>query len=180
MVEIYRAPDRSYGCTDRAKIKIFLAGSIEMGIAKEWQKQLENDLTALDIDTDLIVFNPRRDDFDPHAKYSADNPYMGEQIEWELEHILMSDIVVFFFASETMSPITLYELGLISQDVYLHRKKAVVFCEEGYLKKANVDVNTQYFDIPTVTNWPSFLNKIVDLIKDSPSIGGKPWKDYEV
>ncbi len=39
---------------------IFLAGSIEMGKAENWQQRIERELTKCD----GVIFNPRRDDWD--------------------------------------------------------------------------------------------------------------------
>ena len=46
-------------------ITVFLAGSIEMGKAVDWQTQIENELKdKLDGDTVVTLYNPRRDDWD--------------------------------------------------------------------------------------------------------------------
>jgi len=39
---------------------IFLAGSIEMGKAEDWQKKVESLLK----NENIVIFNPRRDDWD--------------------------------------------------------------------------------------------------------------------
>lgn len=44
---------------------IFLAGSIEMGKAEDWQSELTNWLESnCPKDVNLTVYNPRRDDWD--------------------------------------------------------------------------------------------------------------------
>lgn len=54
---------------------------------------------------DLILINPRRANFD------VTNPSMTEeQIIWEHNHLSKSTAVLFYFPSETLCPITLYEL----------------------------------------------------------------------
>jgi hypothetical protein len=55
---------------------VFLAGSIEMGQAEDWQTQLERTLADLDI----IVLNPRRDEWDSSWVQSFDNPTFREQV----------------------------------------------------------------------------------------------------
>ena len=45
---------------DHSKKTVFLAGSIEMGNADNWQEKA----TKTFIDKGWIVFNPRRDDWD--------------------------------------------------------------------------------------------------------------------
>ncbi|MEO6301620.1 MAG: nucleoside 2-deoxyribosyltransferase domain-containing protein, partial [Bacteroidia bacterium] len=94
--------------------------------------------------TDVTIFNPRRLDFDPKAKYKSDNPYMVQQIKWELSHLDKADIIVFYFDPNGEAPITLYEMGRVSRDVSELKKKGLIYCPEGYWKKANVDVNGEY------------------------------------
>jgi len=60
---------------------VFLAGSIEMGAAADWQTEL---VTALG-DRDLVVLNPRRDAWDASWRQSIEEPDFRGQVEWELE-----------------------------------------------------------------------------------------------
>ena len=59
---------------------IFLAGSIEMGKAIDWQQEIVDLLK----DEDVIILNPRRDNWDSSWIQSIDNPQFREQVEWEL------------------------------------------------------------------------------------------------
>jgi len=58
MATVVRAPD---AYDDTYKISLFMGGSIDMGEAEDWQTRLEKDLDIFD---DLILLNPRRDDWD--------------------------------------------------------------------------------------------------------------------
>ena len=49
---------------------VFLAGSIEMGTADEWQAVIVDALA----DTQCVLLNPRRDNWDPTWEQSANNP----------------------------------------------------------------------------------------------------------
>jgi hypothetical protein len=55
--------------------KVFLAGSIEMGKAENWQSKLTNYIESLG--KDIVIYNPRRDDWNPcwEQKISNDNFY---------------------------------------------------------------------------------------------------------
>jgi len=77
MIEI-KAPNSYEKHGDR--IKIFLAGSIEMGAAEKWQDKIVQALT----DKDVLILNPRRDDWDSSWKQTKDNKQFREQVEWEL------------------------------------------------------------------------------------------------
>ena len=126
--------------------RIFLAGSIEMGKAVDWQKELTTFLK----DEDVIIFNPRRDDWDSSWEQSIENKEFKEQVIWEMDHLLKSDIVVFYIQADTKSPITLYELGLLSLPAKAGKIKVIVCCEDGFWRGGNVEVVCYKFGIPLV------------------------------
>ena len=111
---------------------VFLAGSIEMGKAVDWQSRVE---AALVDDSDVIVLNPRRDEWDASWEQSIDNDLFRAQVEWELAGLEQADVIACYFAPETKSPITLLELGL-----HARSGKLIVACPEGFWRKGNVDV----------------------------------------
>lgn len=116
---------------------VFLAGSIEMGLAEDWQKGLAQRLLA--VDPTLVVANPRRANWDSSWAQSIGNPPFNEQVTWELDHLERSDLVVFHFQPGTQSPITLLELGkhLARPDA---AQSTLVSCPEGFWRKGNVDI----------------------------------------
>lgn len=158
-MNLYESP------TDTSKEKlwtissVFLAGSIEMGKAVDWQSELISKLSHLNIN----VFNPRRKDWDSSLAQSFDNPQFREQVEWELHHMEQSDIVIFYFDPDTMSPITLFELGLnISQsDKSDYNDHLIVYCPEKYFRKGNIDIITNWYGIEQVYS----IDAIVDAIE---------------
>lgn len=114
-----------------SKPSMFLAGSIEMGAAEDWQSIAIRELTKCT----SIIYNPRRDDWDSSWKQDISDPQFNVQVNWELEMLEKSDFVIFYFDPNTKSPITLMELG------YMARKKNVyVCCPEGFWRKGNVDI----------------------------------------
>jgi hypothetical protein len=64
---VYYAPDE---VPASSKINLFLAGSIDMGRAVDWQNEVINGLNGLTID----IYNPRRFDWDSTWVQSIDNP----------------------------------------------------------------------------------------------------------
>lgn len=110
---------------------VFLAGSIEMGKAENWQAKIEKALSDLPI----VILNPRRDDWDSSWKQSITNPKFQEQVEWELLAMDTATIIPMYFDPNTKSPITLLELGLHAKD-----KKLIVCCPNGFWRKGNVDI----------------------------------------
>lgn len=120
---------------------VFLAGSIEMGAAVDWQSAVTKALDS----TDIVILNPRRDDWDSSWKQSIENPQFREQVEWELTAQQQAAMIAMYFAPATKSPITLLELGLFADS-----RKLVVCCPDGFWRKGNVDVVCVRYQIPVV------------------------------
>ncbi|EZP84448.1 hypothetical protein BV97_00199 [Novosphingobium resinovorum] len=57
--------------------RVFLGGSIEMGVARDWQA----DLIAALADQPAILLNPRRPDWDPAWKPVAEEPHFRQQVD---------------------------------------------------------------------------------------------------
>jgi len=81
---------------------IFLAGGISK--CPDWQAGVANRLAD---QTNAIIYNPRRDDFD----MSAYEDISRQQIVWEYHALRLSKVNLFWFPCETLCPITLFELG---------------------------------------------------------------------
>lgn len=131
--------------TDRV---VFLAGSIEMGSAQDWQTQLAADLS----DVDAVALNPRRDEWDASWRQSIDEPRFREQVEWELDGLERADVIAMWFAPETRAPITLLELGL-----HARGGKVVVGCPPGFWRRGNIEIVCARFGLPLVAAWEPFV-----------------------
>src|SRR5262245_50379284 len=118
---------------------VFLAGSIEMGTAEDWQTHFERALPDLDV----LILNPRRDEWDASWVQSITNPPFREQVEWELSGLERATVVAMYFAPATRAPVTLLELGLCARGGRL-----VVCCPEGYWRRGNVEVVCRRYGIP--------------------------------
>lgn len=132
---------------------IFLAGSIEMGKARDWQAEIIQKLNTLD----CAVLNPRRRDWDSSLVQSSDNPRFTEQVAWEMNGLEECDIAVFNFEPGTMSPISLMELGWMSG----LGKKCVVCCPDGFWRKGNVDLLCARNNIRQVASLDALINEAV-------------------
>ena len=120
---------------------VFLAGSIEMGKAINWQDQVKTILA----DTDIVVLNPRRDDWDSSWVQSKDHKQFRTQVEWELCALELADRIVMYFDVATKSPISLLELGLFARS-----GKLIVCCPDGFWRKGNVDIVCERYGIPMI------------------------------
>lgn len=152
---------------------VFLSGSIEMGAAVDWQVDLVNELKDV---PNLVLLNPRCDDWDSSWEQSIDNSQFREQVEWELHGMELADAVVFYFAPYTKSPVTLLELGLIA-----HAKSNVaVCCPAGYWRKGNVDIVCRRYGIhmvPTLGALQDWIRERVDAMatyRGDPDSKGDP------
>lgn len=139
----------------RDRPSIFFAGSIEMGKAEDWQTELAARLS------DVVIFNPRRDDWDSSWVQSIHNEQFKTQVLWEYNHLRSADLVVFYFQPGTLSPITLMELGMM----LLTPTPKIVCCPEGFWRKGNVEVMCNELNVPLFEDKESFINAIIDFVE---------------
>jgi len=132
-------PPNNIAFRPRSKESVFLAGSIEMGKAEDWQKRLGEWLIAKNYN----VFNPRREDWDSSWIQTHTNPHFSQQVRWELNSLSKADHIVLYLDPNTISPISLLELGL-----HASSGKLSVICPDGYFRKGNVEVVCELYDIP--------------------------------
>lgn len=135
---------------------VFLAGSIEMGAAEQWQERV----AAMFAGSPWTLLNPRRDDWDNSWQQSLSDERFVEQVQWELQGLEDCDRAIVYFSPETKAPITLLELGLLSQ---LDPEKIIVVCPDGFYRKGNVDVVCDRYRITQVKT----LDEAVHIIKKS-------------
>ena len=137
---------------------VFLAGSIEMGKAIDWQTKIENELKEkLSGDKVVTLYNPRRDDWDSSWEQKIENDNFREQVEWELNALEKADKIVIYIDPKTTSPITLMELGL-----HANSNNMCVCCPEGFYRKGNVDIVCNKYDIPMVDDIDGLIDFILE------------------
>jgi hypothetical protein len=131
---------------------LFLAGSIEMGQAELWQSEVERALA----DEEVVILNPRRDDWDPSWEQSIRNPLFREQVEWEISGQELATVIAMYFAPATKAPISLLELGLFARS-----GKLVVCCPAGFWRRGNVEIVCDRYAIPMVES----LTDLIDVAR---------------
>jgi hypothetical protein len=132
---------------------VFLAGSIAMGLADDWQATIERALK----DADVTILNPRRDAWDASWEQSITNPQFRGQVEWELEGQERAALIAMYFDPATQAPITLLELGLFARTC-----KVVVCCPPGFWRRGNVEVICARYGVPMVGD----LRKLAQAVRD--------------
>lgn len=135
----------------KKKITIFLAWSIEQGKAEKWQQIVETWLS----DKDVVILNPRRDDWNPSWKEDINNEEFTRQVNWELDGLDKSKIAIFYFDPATKSPVTMYELGLCT-----NKWNLIVCCPDWFHKKWNIDIVCRRNNIQEATNLEDLISKL--------------------
>jgi len=135
------------------RFSVFLAGSIEMGKAENWQEKIVKALQDLD---PICILNPRRDAWDKSWKEEKENEQFHQQVSWELNGLEKADLVIFYFSPETKSPVSMLELGLFAAT-----GKLLVYCPKGFWRKGNIDIVCEKYKIRQVEN----IEEIIKTIK---------------
>jgi hypothetical protein len=136
-------------------VTVFLAGSIEMGVAEDWQTKIANDLE----DLPATLFNPRRDAWDPTWEQSINNPEFRYQVTWEMNMMELADIIFLYLLPETKSPISLLELGK-----HADSGKMIVCCPDGFWRKGNVEIVCARHGIPLYNDINHAKSALIALI----------------
>lgn len=153
-MKLYKAPQETPDL-EIGEISIFLAGSIDMGAAEDWQTRMENDLVDID---NLVVYNPRRDDWDSSwVQDPTPGTQFHEQVTWELDHIESSNLVVVYFADDSKSPITLLEFGLMALNM---DKDVAVYCSPKFYRYGNVKVVADRYNIPVYDSYETLIDQV--------------------
>jgi hypothetical protein len=138
---------------DKLKLSVFLAGGISN--CYNWQNNAIQYLK----DEDITIINPRRKHFDkliPNIE--------KEQIEWEHRHLKLADIIMFWFPSETVCPITLYELGTWSSK----DKPIFIGVDEKYERLLDLKIQTKLArpEVKIVHSLEDLCNQIKQYIQE--------------
>jgi len=158
MIEIVKSPAR----IDRpdARLSFFLAGSIDMGKAKNWQAGLQKKLQRLDV----VIFNPRREDWDRSWKQDISDENFSGQVNWELDHLEKSNFILFYFDPMTKAPVSLMELGLFAKS-----GKCIVCCPEGFWRRGNVQIVCARYKISLFDDIENLLKRVSQLVTSAKS-----------
>ena len=151
---------------------LFLGGGITN--CPQWQKEV---LKLLE-NTDLIVFNPRRENFpikDPNASF--------EQIKWEYNHLELCKLILFWFSRGSLNPIVLFEYGkcsYISYHFFQFGKKVFVEIDPEYERKQDVEIQTKLLDptektLKIVYSLEELTNQIIEYRKQITYNLTKKW-----
>jgi hypothetical protein len=148
MKNVIKAPQSVVKNSKKGFTKVFLAGTIEMGNSEDWQTKV----TVILKDIPYTILNPRRDEWDSSWEQKIENPQFYQQVNWELDALNKSDIIILYLLPDSKSPISLLELGL-----YASSGKLLVCCPEGFWRKGNVEIVCERYNIPLYENIENLL-----------------------
>lgn len=147
--------------------RIFMAGTIEMGKSRDWQKEFADSIMEEFPGHEVLLYNPRRTDWDPSWVQSVNNKNFVEQVEWELTNLEKANLIIFNFEPNTISPVTLAEFGLFAKE---KRTKVLVHCAPGYARKGNVDIMCRRYNVQQVNSFEKLIGETKNIIARWQSI----------
>lgn len=127
-------------------VTIFLAGTIDMGNSEDWQAALVETFSSNE--GRYILYNPRRDTFTNTPEE------MEYQVNWELDHLEKSQIIIMNILGSSKSPVTLLEMGL-----FMKSGKLLVACEPDYYRHANVQLTCARYNVPLYPSLRSLMQE---------------------
>ncbi|KAI0794090.1 hypothetical protein C8Q74DRAFT_1246777 [Fomes fomentarius] len=157
LAKVYRPRDsHEFSQIDFARPSVFLAGSIEMGKAEEWQIGITEELQHLPI----TILNPRRLKWDSDMTQRKSNPEFNYQVNWELDCQKEADIIAMYLQPKTMSPISLLELGIFADS-----KKLIVCCPVEFYRRGNVEIVCERHHVPLFDNYADFVTRVTEELE---------------
>jgi hypothetical protein len=145
---------------------LFLAGSIEQGKATDWQSKAYSFFDAQQELENLVVVNPRRQNWDSDLEQRRENREFHFQVSFELDHLEKADAVAMWLEPGTLSPISLFEFGLMAGWTSAGlMNKLVIGCPEGFWRKGNVEVVTDRYRIQLVSTFDELLTESYTVLR---------------
>lgn len=153
----FKAPEK-YSKKD---FTIFLGGTIDMGKSINWQRNISEHLK----DFDITILNPRRDDFDESQKQSISNDYFKEQVNWELDGLDISDLIIINLLEDSFSPISMIEIGLYIKE----NKNMFICCPEKFWRKGNIEVLVDRYpeNVTLFDDFYEMQNAVIEICKQN-------------
>jgi hypothetical protein len=157
MAEIVKAPN-PYERNN--KFTIFLGGAIDMGKAEDWQSIVEQALQEYNI----LILNPRRNDWDSSWTQHEDDPQFKQQVEWELQAQDDADLRLYVFASNeehaklAKAPITFMEYGLYAKEF------CIICCPDGFYRKGNVMITAKKYHTTVLNSLTELITQLREIL----------------
>jgi hypothetical protein len=132
-----------------------------------------DELACRAVCNDLVVYNPRRTDFDVKSPKASE-----EQICWEFAKLSDADVVSFWFAPGSVNPIVFYELGMWGNA--RGGRPMVVGCDPAFTRMQDVVMQTRLArpEISVQSSLEALVDQVVAavfrLVRPLPRITDRP------
>ena len=141
-------------------LNVFLAGTIDMGNSEDWQSKIISEYKMTPIGNIFRFLNPRREEWNSSWSQTIETPQFYQQVNWELNALDKSDVIIMNFLPDSKSPITLLELGL-----YASSGKLIVSCPKEFWRRGNVEIVCERYNIPLYDNMEFILKNPIKIYK---------------
>jgi hypothetical protein len=159
MVREFKPPQRT-SVSFQKSVKIFLAGTIDMGVSEEWQNYVVKSIASrVRSDLNVDLYNPRRVSWDNSLEQSFENPQFNQQVAWEMSNLDKADIIIINFLPDSKSPVSMLELGL-----YASSEKVLVSCPEDFYRSGNISMVCEKYNIPLYDNIDQLIDDLMTKI----------------
>ena len=139
---------------------LFLAGTIEMGDSVNWQESAIEFLQQDFNNARLDIYNPRRPEWDSSWEQRETQSQFNDQVNWEMNYLDSSDLVLMHFEETSKSPISLMELGYLGKS-----GRVIVSCPTGFYRRGNIEIFCTRNQIPLHDNLQSALGAVSTLLR---------------
>jgi hypothetical protein len=145
---------KNYDYSNKTVKSLFVAGGISG--CSNWQKEFIKSFEECDI----VLINPRRNNFS-----LTDLSMTQDQIFWEHKNLFQVDATSFWFTSETLCPITLFELGKQA----MLNKPLFVGVHPNYARKIDIELQLKLLrpEVVIVYDLDSLAGQIKDWLKNN-------------
>lgn len=139
----------------KSRKSVFLAGTTSPTNEPDWRQTLAEALSELPV----VIYNPKRDDWDSTWREDFSDARWVEQVNWELEMQDEADVVVVFFHGVSPAPISLLELGLC-----VRSGRAIVCALDGYSKRGNVEAVCRRYGAKFVSSEQDLKDAVMERL----------------
>jgi hypothetical protein len=130
-----------------------------MGKAEDWQKKAIQFYEENGVE--VVVYSPRREDWDSSWEQTFENANFYQQVNWELTALEEATLIIMYFDPNTKSPISLLELGKFADS-----DKLLVCCPEGFWRKGNVDIVCDRYRVPNYSKFDDLLQASLQILEN--------------
>lgn len=122
---------------------VFLAGSIDLGKARDWHAEVVSELT----DVDCTVFSPRTDDvkFWRDVDLTVASPQLYQQVLWEQTYLEQCTVVYFYFQEGMLSPVSMLEFG----QMLMLPKQKIACIDPKFYRRGNLCITASIHGLPS-------------------------------